>query len=79
MMIETRIQGIPCLVEVLEYEVHKPCFTADNDLDYRGYTVCEFEVFDRKGYKAPWLELKMTERDEENILETIKEAYAESF
>ena len=79
MMIEARIQGIPCLVEVLQYEVHKACFTADSDIDYRGFTVCEFQILDRKGYKASWLERKMTESDEDTILNQIKEAYAESF
>ena len=79
MMIEARIQGIPCLVEVLQYEVHKGFFDADSDIDYRGFTVCEFQILDRKGYKASWLERKMTESDEDVILDKIKEAHTESF
>lgn len=74
-MIECRIQGIPCLIDVDRYEVVKGSFRWDevSDLDYRGYTECEYTVYDRKGYKAAWLEAKITEEDDENICTAIAE------
>jgi hypothetical protein len=51
----------------------------DSDWDCYGYTHIEFDVLDRKGYKAPWLERKMTladkQRIDEELLETLDEAY----
>tara|TARA_B100000929_G_scaffold275348_1_gene249193 strand:- start:857 stop:1030 length:174 start_codon:yes stop_codon:yes gene_type:complete len=33
----------------------------------------EFEVYDRGGYRAPWLERKVTEEDEIDLLRIYKE------
>ena len=78
-MLEPRISGIPCLVEMTYYVNVKPwkgsAHNCPSDLDYYGYTEVEFEVFDRKGYKAGWLENKLTSEDRERIeLELIEEA-----
>lgn len=62
--LETTISGIPCRVELLSYRPYR-----DNR---RGHiddwlpddpVEIEFEVFDRKGYPAPWLAKKMTDKD----------------
>jgi len=55
--------GIPCIIHVVSYMSvsHNP--RADNDMDYHGYTECEWELLDRKGYKAAWLEKKLSEND----------------
>jgi hypothetical protein len=78
MQIESRIQGIPCLIEVTTLTVVKPwrgsaqsCPSSD---DYYGYSEVEFEVLDRKGYKAAWLERKMTDNDRARIKTEILEA-----
>ena len=34
---------------------------------FYGYTECEFDVLDRKGYRAAWLERKMTSQDHSDI------------
>ena len=39
----------------------------DSDWDCYGYTDIEFDVLDRKGYKAPWLKRKLTDSDRERI------------
>lgn len=77
MQIESRIQGIPCLIEVTTLSVVKPwrgsidkCPSSD---DYYGYTEVEFNVLDRKGYKAPWLEKKMSVNDLKRIESEILE------
>jgi len=78
MQIESQIQGIPCLIEVTTLSVVKPwrgsidkCPSSD---DYYGYSEVEFEVLDRKGYKAAWLKSKMTDKDRKQIESEILEA-----
>ena len=78
MQIESRIQGIPCLIEVTTFNRVKPwrgspqnCPSSD---DYYGYTEVEFDVLDRKGYKASWLERKMTGKDQDRIRAEILES-----
>lgn len=71
MQIESNIQGIPCLIEVTTFSRVKPwrgcisnCPSSD---DYYGYSEIEFDVLDRKGYRAKWLERKMTAEDKSRI------------
>jgi hypothetical protein len=77
MKLVSQIQGIPCLIDVTRCHVVKGSFNynAPSDLDYYGYHEIEFEVLDRKGYKASWLERKMTEDDIEKIEAQILEQY----
>jgi hypothetical protein len=74
-MIECRIQGIPCLVEVDYFAAVKGSFRYDeiSDLDYHGYVECEYTVYDRKGYPAKWLEAKITAEDDNAICDAIAE------
>jgi hypothetical protein len=60
--IESRVAGIPCIIGVTSFEnvMGSHRYSAASDMDYYGYTECEFEVLDRKGYKAAWLERKLT-------------------
>lgn len=67
--IETTIAGIPCLIGVTHYECVRGSYSynAASDMDYYGYREAEWEVLDRKGYKAAWLERKLTARDHDRI------------
>lgn len=67
--IETTIAGIPCLICVTHYECVQGSYNyhAASDMDYYGYSEAEWEVLDRKGYKAAWLERKLTARDHDRI------------
>lgn len=59
---ESSIAGIPCLIEItsfLDVPPNPSCW--DSADDYYGYTEIEWEVYDRKGYKAAWLERKLTQ------------------
>ena len=68
-MLETRIAGIPCLVKVIHYYHQEPDYgTWDSDMDFYGYTECDYEIYDRKGYRAKWLESKMTSADNDRIV-----------
>jgi hypothetical protein len=59
MRIETSIQRIPCSVEII-YR-NDPDHPADFDI----------EVYDRKGYRAAWLEKKLTDDDYDTIIEDL--------
>lgn len=67
--IESRVAGIPCLIGVTHYEsvAGSYSYNAASDMDYYGYNDAEWEVLDRKGYKAAWLERKLTARDHDRI------------
>jgi hypothetical protein len=71
--IETTVAGIPCLIGVTDYEAYTPayisgppenCYPAEG-----GYG--DYEILDRKGYRALWLERKITSRVESEIQESI--------
>lgn len=67
-LIEHRIHGIPCLIGVIDVDCKSPDYnTWDSDIDYYGYFEASYEILDRKGYKAAWLERKVTANDESDI------------
>jgi hypothetical protein len=66
----TKIAGIPCSVEVTHYEPLTPAQTYGPPEDCypaEGGDI-EFTVYDRTGYRAKWLEAKITQADVERIL-----------
>lgn len=75
MEIKTSVAGIPCIARVTHYFRQAPhrggAHTCDSDLDYYGYTECEFDILDRRGRPAPWLERKATDADCERIEQEI--------
>lgn len=77
-MISTHIQGIPCQVEVVRASYQRPWrgskYSAPSDWDYTGgwYNI-EYDVYDRRGYRAKWLEDKITPDDHKRIIEEIEE------
>jgi hypothetical protein len=79
MMLSTRVAGIPCLVEPTRVlRVKGTCsWNAPSDLDYHGYTEVEFNVCDRRGRPAPWLERKLCDDDVMRIEQEILEYWFE--
>lgn len=73
--IESRVAGIPCIIGVTEYSSVAGNSRADSDWDYYGYTEAEFTVCDRRGRPAPWLERKLTGKDESRIESEIAEYF----
>ena len=75
-MIDTRIAGIPCVVEVLYYQPADPGWTLGPPEKCwpPSPAVIEYRVCDRRGRPAPWLERKMTEKDRERIEAEIEDA-----
>jgi len=83
MEFQTKVCGIPCTVKVTLYHEAVPMRiygSGFGDCDPPEPTEFEFQLLDRKGYPAKWLENKLTpaiERriyeDFQNHLENLKE------
>jgi hypothetical protein len=75
-----KLHGIPCTIGVLDYFVQAPhrgsAHTCDSDVDFYGYTDVEWQVLDRRGYSAAWLERKLTENDQAKIEAAISRYFA---
>jgi hypothetical protein len=69
MIIDVSVHGIPCQAAMVGGHYVKPDSGADNPCDYAGgWFDFEFELLDRKGYRAKWLEKKMSDADAEKIM-----------
>lgn len=77
--IESTVAGIPCLIGVTEFSSVSGSYSynAPSDMDYYGYTESDWEVLDRRGRPAAWLERKLTEADRSRIEREIEEAMTE--
>jgi hypothetical protein len=64
--VEIFVNGIPCLAYVRRFEYFRPDFRADNPFDYFGGYEVEYDLYDRKGYKAGWLEKIVDSKDLES-------------
>jgi hypothetical protein len=75
------IAGIPCLIGVEDYSYQPPyngwAGNCDSDIDYYGDEEACWVILDRKGYTAPWLESKLSNSMEEDILETIRNYFSD--
>ena len=61
--LHTKVCGIPCIVAVTYYEPYLP---ATRHAPAEGGHI-EWEVRDRRGRPAPWLEAKMTPKDRTQV------------
>jgi hypothetical protein len=77
--IESRVAGIPCLIGVTEFSSVRGSYSynAASDMDYYGYSESEWDVLDRRGRPAAWLERKLTDDDRQRIEQEIAEAMTE--
>lgn len=78
-MIPYHINGLPCKIGVLSYTKVDPwrgsVYSCPSDADYYGYTETEWELTDRKGYMAPWIEKKLTQRMKDEVETAILEYF----
>lgn len=74
--VEFCLKGIPCLIGVVDYSCVKGSYSynAPSDWDYYGYSDIEWELLDRKGYRAKWLEYKLDTDTNAEIEEAIANA-----
>ena len=71
MLIDVRLAGIPATVDVHSAIHTVPDKRADSDWDYYGGWSLEYTICDSKGRPAPWLEVKLSQKDLAQIEETI--------
>lgn len=70
-IINDRVCGIPCKIEVTHYRAGSMSRNAPSDVDY--YGECEYIILDSRGRYAEWLERKMSDRDHDEVCDTIHE------
>lgn len=68
-----RLDGIPCIIAVTDYESYTPAYTSGPpEHCYPAEGGCgEYEILDRRGYRAAWLERKVDAQAEEDIQQAI--------
>ena len=66
-MIQVRVMGIPAQAEVTSYLPGEPEYRMGHPDTWEpaGGEELEYQLFDRKGYRAEWLERKIAGTDEE--------------
>jgi hypothetical protein len=73
-MIETTINGIPCLIRVTHFQrgasVKRHGYADEQDDDELDY-----DVLDSTGRPAPWLQRKITDADHAEISRLVGESY----
>ena len=72
MQFETKVAGIPCICNVVDYTPYRPMRVYGpgmGDCDPPEYEEFEYEILDRRGYKASWLEKKLKPDDKDRLLE----------
>lgn len=79
--LEHKLAGIPCQIEVTSYTkvpswkgAIVSCPSSD---DFHGYTEYGYNILDRRGRKAPWLERKITPEEKVKIEQAIDAYYNE--
>lgn len=77
-MYSIRVCGIPCQAEVYDHIKVSPwkgsANTCPSSADYYGYEDFEYNLYDTKGYRAKWLDKKVTKEVDVLIREQIFEA-----
>ena len=78
--VEIRAAGIPALAGITAYDYQPPfrgspylCACSD---DYYGHDEIEWEILDRRGRPAPWLERKLSKGEREEITSHLLELAA---
>jgi hypothetical protein len=76
---KSTVAGIPCLIEVIYFDYqphsHKSPLQCETPFEYYGYLDVEFNVLDRRGRLAKWLEAKLTDDDIDRINHEALEVY----
>jgi hypothetical protein len=79
-IIDYRLNSIPCKIGVISHGGQKPYpgspFGCDSDLDYYGFFESDWEILDIRERCAPWLSIKLTNKDKEEIETIIYKYYS---
>lgn len=64
---ESHVSGIPCLVAVTSYYKGSPAIYSGPWAGPEEYPEADWIILDRRGYRAEWLERKITNADRSRI------------
>ena len=70
-MFPSKVSGIPCFVRILAYQHYLPDSLGNSTDDFYGGYEIDYEILDRNGRYASWLEKKLTSIEDERIREEI--------
>jgi len=71
MEFKSTVCGIPCIISVTHYESTPSTYWEPSNYE------CEYDILDRKGYRAKWLERKIDANQDARIQELIAEHLTE--
>ena len=76
MIFSTQVQGIPCQCQVTQFIPARPMKFSRASGDFHPPEGCEltFQILDRKGYRARWLEDKIRPDERERLAEEYQAA-----
>lgn len=74
MIFDTKVHGIPCQCKVQYFTPYRPSKGMGNEAHPPEPTEFCFELLDRRGYKAPWLEKHLTDEDFQQLLDEYQAA-----
>ena len=70
---ETKVSGIPCVCRVTHYSSGTNFFINSASLEPNTPAEFNFEILDRNGSKADWLQRKILSTDEDRLFAKFKE------
>jgi len=80
MTVKIEVDGIPAKARVKNYKVHKGTYSpvAIDPEAFNGSVDLDYEIRDRKGYAAPWLDRLIDQKDmrdevESNIMDMVED------
>ena len=67
LIVDSHVAGIPCKLGVTEVGYYEPAYTRGHPDNWEpeDYSPHSYEILDRKGYRAAWLDAKCSKIDEE--------------
>jgi hypothetical protein len=79
---KSTVAGIPCLIDVVHFDYRgpskRPACLCDSPDEFEGWLEVEFNVLDRRGRLAKWLEAELTDDDIDRISHEALAVYRES-
>ena len=65
LIVDSHVAGIPCKLGVTEVGYYEPAYTRGHPDDWEPEDSCPhtYDILDRKGYRATWLDVKCSTKD----------------